>query len=430
MVPDALSRLQAQTDLPAAEKADILDCLYGSVVPLNAAERDALLPEVFGYHCTLVEMSDDFKQRLVEAYIRDEQWKKALDILKGDDLPEGFRFRKRDGLIYLTGQEGRERLCIPESLQHEVFKLAHDNNFHGGYHRTYDRIAPSLFIRNLSKHLRVYITHCPSCQLNQTRRHPTYGEFQPIATPAIPFHTVATDFIVALPSCRGYDALMTVTCKATKRGLLIPGSEDWSASDWANVFITALIGHDWGIPSAIISDRDPKFMSSFWRQVFSKMNVDMLTSTAWHPQTDGQSERTNQTVEIALRFFLTTGEDDWVSVLPYLQGSLNNAINSTGFAPNDLVYGFRVREGLDLLAKSDSELDVQDLERLRGVKRQEADDAMAFANIATKSRYDRLHKALRLEEGSLVYLRLHHGYKIPGVHHKYSNQRVGPFKIL
>ena len=435
MVPDALSRLQAQADMPAAEKADILDCLYGVTVPLNAAERNALLPEVFGYHATLVEMSDDFKKRLVEAYTKDKQWKKALEVLKEDNenLPEGFRFRRREGLIYLTGEEGRERLCIPEALQQEVFRMAHDSNFHGGYHRTYDRIAPSIFIKNLSKHLRIYIAHCPSCQLNQTRRHPTYGELHPIATPSIPFHTVAIDFIVALPACNApacndYDALMTVTCKSTKRSLLIPGGETWNAGDWANAFITSLVGHDWGIPSAIISDRDSKFMGSFWRAIFQKMGVELLTSTAWHPQTDGQSERTNQTVEIALRFFLSTGEEDWVSVLPYLQGSLNNALNSTGFAPNDLVYGFRVREGLDLLSKAD--IDVQDLDRLRYVKRSEAQDTMAFANIAMKARYDQMHKMLRLHEGSLVYLRLHHGYNIPGVHHKYSNQRVGPFKVL
>ena len=140
-------------------------------------------------------------------------------------MPEGFRFRKRQGLIYLTGAEGRERLCIPQKIQQEVFQMAHDNNFHSGFHRTYDRIAPSIFIKNLSKHLRIYIEHCPSCQLNQTRRHPTYGELHPISTPTIPFHTVATDFIVALPNCRNFDCLMTVTCKSTKRGLLIPGSE-------------------------------------------------------------------------------------------------------------------------------------------------------------------------------------------------------------
>jgi hypothetical protein len=431
VVPDALSRLQ-QVDIPPAEKSDILDCLYGSTVSLSSAERNALLPEVFAFHSTLVQMTDEFKRRLVEAYTDDEQWKRARDILKdGNDeenLPPGFRFRIKDDLVYLIGEEGRERLCIPQALQHEVFKLAHDNNFHGGYHRTYDRIAPSIFIRNLSKHLRTYIEHCASCQLNQTKRHLPYGELYPIATPAIPFHTIAIDFVVALPEYDGYDALLTVTCKATKRVLLIPGAENWSASEWANVFITSLVGHDWGIPTAIISDRDSKFMGSFWRAIFQRMKVELLTSTAWHPQTDGQSERTNQTVEIALRFFLSTGEQDWVGILPYLQGSLNNAVHASGFAPNELVYGFKVRDGLDLLVNSD--VDVQDLDRLRMVKRIEADDAMAFANIAIKSRYDKLHKRLRLKAGSQVFLRLHHGYKIPGVHHKYGNQRVGPFKII
>ena len=270
MVPNALSRLQAHTDLPAVEKADILDCLYRVTTSLTAAECNALLSEVFAYHSTLIEISDDFKKRLIEAYAVDEQWKKALDILKEDDenLPQGFRFRKKEGLIYLTSQEGRERLYIPEALQHDVFKLAHDNNFHGGYHRTYDRIAPSIFIKNLSKHLRIYIMHCPSCQLNQTRRHPLHGELFPIATPAIPFHTVAVDFIVALPDCQSYNSLMTVTCKSTKQNLLIPGAETWSAGDWANIFLTNLVGHDWGIPSAIISDRDSKFIGSFWQEIF------------------------------------------------------------------------------------------------------------------------------------------------------------------
>ena len=107
-------------------------------------------------------------------------------------------------------------------------------------------------------------------------------------------------------------------------------------------------------------------------------------STAWYPQTDGQSELTNQTVEIALRFFLSTGEQDWLSVLPYLRGSLNNAVRATGFALDDLTYGFRVREGLDILGKAGP--DVQDLERLRSVKREDAQGAMAFANVAVKSR--------------------------------------------
>ena len=431
VVPDALSRLQA--DIATEEKQAVLESLYGSPVTLD--EQTAPLEVLSVYHMTLVEMSDDFKKRLVEAYSNDPQWIKVLDLLRPDkdgNQPEpsrGLRFRKHNDLIYsiTLDDDGRQRLCIPESMQQEVFKIAHDANFHAGFHTTYARISPSVYIKGLSRHLQTYLKHCPECQLNQTKRHPTYGELNPIVSPPIPFNTISIDFIVALPYWEGKNMLLTVTCKFSKKKLLVPGFDEWSAADWANALLVALVDHDWGIPVAIISDRDSKFMSSFWRAVFEKLGTSMATSTAYHPQTDGQSERTNQTVEIALRFHLTTGTNDWVTVLPFLQGSLNNAVNATtGFAPNELAYGFRVRDTLGLLA----DLPAEDLDRLRLIKREEADDAIAFANAMAKTRYDSMHKAVKLREGSLAYLRLHHGYSIPGVNPKLSNQRVGPFKVL
>ena len=77
--------------------------------------------------------------------------------------------------------------------------------------------------------------------------------------------------------------------------------------------------HDWQIPSAWISDRDPRFLSEFWTAVFQKLGTNFLTSAAYHPQTDGQSERTNQTIEIALRYFITANPDEeWVKALPFI----------------------------------------------------------------------------------------------------------------
>ncbi len=115
------------------------------------------------------------------------------------------------------------------------------------------------------------------------------------------------DWIVALPiSVAGFNTLLTITCKFSKRILLIPGMDTWDAARWAEVTIVSLVGHDWGIPRSIISDRDARFMSEFCSTVFTKMGVSMLTSTAYHPQTDGQSERTNQMVEIALPYHYTS----------------------------------------------------------------------------------------------------------------------------
>lgn len=221
----------------------------------------------------------------------------------------GISFVLKDELIYHVKE--RWRLCIPPALEQEVFEQAHNLSNHGGFHRCQDRLAHNLFIRHLNKNLRTYIAHCPACQLNQTKRHMPYGSLVPISTPMIPFHTIAMDFIMGLPvTAAGNDALLTLTCKATKKNLLVPGKETWSAAQWGHVVLRELMRHDWGVPKSIISDRDPRFMSDFWKGIFQRLGTKFLTSAAYHPQTDGQSERTNQSVEIGLRFHLTSHPDD------------------------------------------------------------------------------------------------------------------------
>lgn len=474
VIPDALSRLQGNPASIAKDGPGVLEALYGQAIEVTSDSRE-LLEELLedppvSYHVTLVEMSEDFKSRLILEYAKDPQWKKVLDVVQkatresvsdqseetllplqgpvtAEDVPPqrtefsedlsdrrlGLRFKLRDRLIYYTNfDDGRERLCVPNALEKEIFELAHDRQHHGGFHRTYDRVASSLYLRHLSKHLRTYIDHCPECELNQTKRHKPYGSMVPIDRPGIPFHTITMDFVVALPvTTDGCDSLLTVTDKFSKRVLVLPGRTTYNAGEWADILLAALIGQSWGIPLATISDRDSKFMSDFWQALFQRLGVEILASTAYHPQTDGQSERTNQTVEIALRYFITANPGvDWTLVLPYLQGSLNNSKNqSTGLSPNEILYGFNVRDTLGMLSHAD--LPPEDFSRLRQMKREQAEDALAFANILAKSYYDSSHKPINIPKGSMMYLRLHHGYKIPGLtNHKLHNQRVGPFKVL
>ena len=439
VVPDALSRLKAEPGKPLKDGTGILDSLLAEAFS-NAPRRDQEVPAA--YHITLVEMSDSFKEQLVKAYQDDDQWRKIQDLLQKEPTADeddearrvGLRFKLRNGLIYYTNfNDGRERICVPNSLEKHIFELAHDKQHHGGFHRSYDRIVSSIYMRHLNKNLRAYVEHCPDCQLNQTRRHKPYGSMMPIDRPSIPFHTIAMDFIPALPTTpEGFDTLLTITDKFSKRVLLIPGMITWTAAEWADVVLAALIAHGWGIPCGIISDRDSKFMSSFWRALFQKLGTDLLTSTAYHPQTDGQSERTNQTVEIAIRFFVTSHVHidavDWTLVLPYLQGYLNNSKNqSTGVSPNEILYGFNVRDTLAML----SDLPAEDFTKLRQLKRDQAEESIAFANAFTKARYDSKHQAVTLAKGDSAYLRLGEGYDIPGLTNpKLHHQRVGPFKIL
>ena len=437
VVPDALSRLPGNSDKGKSQEQSqegILDVLYGHAVKKSDMSEEADAEIV--YHITLVEMSDDFKSRLRKAYKEDDQWKRILEMLSRNDTPgdppaeiekPGLRFKLRNDLIYYVSGDGRERLCIPQAMEKDVFHMAHDLSNHGGFHRSYDRLSSSVYIRQLSRRLRSYIMHCPDCQVFQTARHSPYGSLNPIVTPAIPFHTLAMDFVVELPEIDGHDVLLTMTDKFTKKVLLISGRNTWNAADWANVVIVALLERDWGIPRSFISDRDSKFMSAFWKAIFGKLQVSFLTSTAYHPQTDGQSERTNQTVEIALRYYVSR-DINWRQALPFISAILNNSTNTaTGFSPNELTYGFRVNDNVNLL----EDLPPQDFEKLRLLKREAADEAISFANAMSKHRYDGKHTPLSVKPGDKVYLRLHHGYKIAGEgNHKLHQQRAGPFEVL
>ena len=432
MIPDVLSRLSKRTP-PATPPApeNIFDGAYYT----EPIVEDEPIPT---FHITLVEMADDFKTRLKQVYQNNKQWKRIFDFVRppgenGEDhlpTPEGLRFQYRDGLIYYTNEfDGRKRLCIPKALRKKKFEFAHDRQNHGGFHKTYDKITAFIYIRKLSRHFQQYIAYCLDCQLNQIKRHSPYGALKPLETPIIPFHTMNINFIFHLPlSAAGFNCAMSITCKFSKKVLLIPGKNTWDAADWANAFLTATTGHDWGVPKFIVNDRNAKFMSSFWKTLFNKLGTKLLVFTAYHPQTDGQSERTNQTVEIAFRYFLTSNPGaDFVNALPYIQSAINNAVNtSTGLMPNEIIYGFRPNDTL----KTITDLPPENFSRFRLVYRKQAEKSIAWANAVAKHRYDKQHISVDLPVSSRTFLRLHHGYTIPGVSNKkLSQQRVGPFQI-
>lgn len=458
VIPDALSRLaSANTDLPSDPEHSELDVL-------------------FVYTATLVELSPILLKQIVQGYTRDGCWKKVLQQLeyneslgpnkailpfeKGDPSPTSAdpyflprpvgptnELAQRDPatapqasestpttdqsdlIFHVNRLTGVRRLCIPSTVTKDVLALAHGAG-HPGFARCFEIVSRAWYIRGLSKLLRAFIRHCPECLILQTRHHLPYGSLQPIDSPPVPFHTITLDFILALPvsTNEDFNAVMSVTCKYSKRVTLIPGKDTWTAEKWALALLNRLELIDWGLPAVIVSDRDPKFLSKLWKTLFEKLGVDLLYSTAYHPQTDGSSERTNQTVEIALRFLLHSIKNirDWPTLLPKIQSLLNNASSSTtGKSPNELVYGFTPRRPLDLL----SHLELPD----HFVGRTTASDAIAFATMSHKHHYDRSHQPLFLKVVEYALLRLHKGYSIPstlGVTKKFTQQYVGPFKVL
>jgi hypothetical protein len=142
-------------------------------------------------------------------------------LIKNDiTLPN---FTLKNGPIYYQ-QDGKDRLYMPQSMEKEVFYNAHDRQAHAGFHRTFKRITETLYFHNLAKRLRRYVRKCPTCLTHQTTRHAPYKQLIPIVPPALPFHTIAIDFIMALPELQKMNTIMSITDKFTKRLTMVPGN--------------------------------------------------------------------------------------------------------------------------------------------------------------------------------------------------------------
>lgn len=153
-------------------------------------------------------------------------------------------------------------------------------------------------------------------------------------------HTWSVDFVTGLPESAGYDSLLTVTDKFLKVVCILPGKESWSAWDWADQMWKSVI-KDWGLPAAVVSDRDTKFTGDFWQQLMGCCKVQLWMTTANHPVANRQAEWTNTTVEIMLHCLLTGQYTSaWASVLPEVEQNLNCLpMDTAGSMPFEVLYG-------------------------------------------------------------------------------------------
>ena len=237
------------------------------------------------------------------------------------------------------------RLVVTGGIQDKrtIIKSRHDPPVYGhpGINKTVQLVERAYWWPAMKKDITEYVQGCAECQRHKVNLRPTKAPLRPIypKPEAMPFETVAIDFITKLPVSQGYDSILTVTDHdCTKAALFIPCNEEINAEGTAALYITHVFAH-FGLPSKIISDRDPRFASKFIREICRITGIEQNISTAYHPRTDGQSERSNQWVETFLRFVTDFKQDDWASKLPIAQFAHNNWSSDTTrkspFFPSD-----------------------------------------------------------------------------------------------
>jgi hypothetical protein len=162
------------------------------------------------------------------------------------------------------------------------------------------------------------------------------------------------------------------------------------------------------------------------------LGTSLLFSTAYHPQTDGQSEATNKYLQTMLRFFVNERQDDWAQFLGETEAMVNNSTSmTTKKAPNEILYGFKLRNNIGALAQGLAPQETESPPVLRALARADAEDASRHARFHIAKEYNKKHKNVSFKVGSKVYLRLGNGYKLQGVPKaKLGLQRVGPFVVV
>jgi hypothetical protein len=165
-----------------------------------------------------------------------------------------------------------------------------------------------------------YVKGCATCQMNKINTHPTRPPLFPITSSNhLPFQTIAVDFITKLPLSYRNDTILTITNHdVSKASIFLPCKETINAVSVAELYTTHIFPH-YGIPLKVISDRDPRFDSAFTTDLCKLLGIRQNISIAYHLQTDGQSERTNQSLETYLRLYCDTQQHEWAKLLPMAQ---------------------------------------------------------------------------------------------------------------
>ncbi|QRV84949.1 Retrotransposable element Tf2 protein [Ceratobasidium sp. AG-Ba] len=239
--------------------------------------------------------------------------------------------------------------------------MHHDNPIagHQGQARTLELISRRYYWPAMKQQVNRFVETCEICQRSKGHKH--YAPQKPLPIPQKPWEDIAYDFIVKLPESQGMDSILVVIDRFSRQAHFIPCLESTNAEGVADLFIKEV----WklhGLPKTTVSDRGPTFNSQFLKALYAKLGINPKFSTAFHPETDGITERTNQWLEGFLRSFCNYRQDDWVRWLPIAEFCHNNQVNSaTGKTAFETIYGLHPRWDLvDLEVNAPNAADMAD----------------------------------------------------------------------
>ena len=260
----------------------------------------------------------------------------------------------------------------------------------------------------MGENVQAYVKSCLVCQMDKTERKKAAGLLQPLPIPEKPWENISMDFITGFPKVRDIKFVFVVVDRFSKYAVFIPAPNACPAKKAAKLFFSNVVKH-FGLPRDIVSDRDARFTSKFWVELFKLLGSELKFSTTNHPQTDGQTKRINALLEEYLRHYVTATQKNWVDLMDTAQLCYNlQRSSATGMSPFELAIGVQPRMPLEVAKQKagGNNPAAYKMAQSRQDMLDKARDSLEKAAKRMKKYADRDRRPLEFQVGDRVLLKL------------------------
>ena len=375
------------------------------------------------FRATSIESLDTelIKNIKESTYAIDQSVKRALDNKEKD-------WAENDHLI--TWQN---KIYVPKdkTLRAKIIKVHHDETVagHPGRNKTQELITRNFWWPRMTNDIRLYVSGCDTCQRTKAHRNKKHAPLNPNEIPTRPWEIISIDLIGELPESKGFNAICVIVDRFSKQIHALPTNMELTSEGLARIYRDQVFRLH-GIPRKIISDRGPQFESNFMHDLYRLLGITGNPSTAYHPQTDGQTERINQEIEQYLRAYINHRQSDWAEWLAIAEFSYNDKVqSSTGYSPFFVNYGLHPYKGSNPRKEPVNESAGQFAKTMQKV-REEVEASLKKAAEVMKHFYDRNKgESIEYKKGDLVMLE---ATNLPSMRpmKKLDCKRYGPFEII
>jgi hypothetical protein len=420
VVVDALSR-----------RSHVSQLLVDSMPFELCEEFDKLnLRVVAKMNTTEMEVSANLLQEIRKSQVEDEKIQEIKRNIKEEKSPDFLK--DEEGVVWYKG-----RICVPNmmELKDKIHREAHESAYsiHSGGNKMYHDLKTTYWWYGMKRDIAEYVALCDTCLRVKAEHQWPAGLLQPLQVPEWKWEDIAIDFIMGmLRTQSGYDSIWVIVDRLTKVTHFILVKTTYIGPQLAELYMSRIVClHE--VPKKIVSDRGTQFTSRFWERLLETLDTQLHFSSAYHPQTDGQTKKVNLILEDMLRTCALQYRKSWDKSLSYAMFSYNNSYQeSLRMATFEMLYGWRC--GTPLFWSETRKWKVFRLDILQEAKKQVC---MVRVNLhVTQSRQksyaDHRRRELSFEVGDFVYLKVS---PMRGLHHfkfwgKLAQRFIGPFKIL